>query len=549
MRSRILFLSTLFSVPLLAFALDFSGDNLPYSDVSSGTPEAAAISLLTTENVLEGYPDGSFRPERTLNRAEFLKIVIESNPDVHASEGEAEHCFPDVFPEEWFSTYVCLAKRLSIVSGYPDGTFKPAGNVNYAEALKMLANLYGYPYAPEQNDAWYAPYYRSADERGVTLPVGTAFDAFLTRGQMARLAAAFLAEDRGVLAEYRLAERGLWSSSSSSSSSSTSASSSSSSSSTSSSSSSSSSSSALSFLPARSTFMIVGSLTKPLADGIIESEGEDEEIRYVRVKLDQEVRTVDFMELLTEDGTLIASLPQRTTTDIGEWEQTYEAYLPAGEGFVLPADTPVHVYARAKIRDLGNNGASNQLLQVRDILVSSFGMTSGDTDSHPLLGPFPKHQSAFGRITSVRSVGEAEGALAIGTGQTLARFAFDAEALSGKNVTLRQLTLTAEKEGSISLSSIRVMNGETGESSPCTMGTSGINCLSLPASLGRIDGSLTLSIVADVSSASSDAVLRLVLHETGSPSSLGSVHWTDGTGEFRWVESEEPVARGTVWRR
>ena len=75
-KSMIFFLGIL--IPTTLFALDFSGTNLPYNDVQEGTPEAAGISVLTREGVLRGYADGAFRLKNLLNRAEFLKIVLES---------------------------------------------------------------------------------------------------------------------------------------------------------------------------------------------------------------------------------------------------------------------------------------------------------------------------------------------------------------------------------------------------------------------------------------------------------------------------------------
>jgi hypothetical protein len=143
------------SFALPVFALNFSESNLPYSDVRAGTAESAAISVLTDEGIVSGYPDGTFRPSRTLNRAEFLKIVLESASSLNVSASDAASCFPDMHQEDWFSRYVCFAKNHEFIGGYPDGTFKPVNSVNYAEALKMLSTMYGYELDHEEGDTWF----------------------------------------------------------------------------------------------------------------------------------------------------------------------------------------------------------------------------------------------------------------------------------------------------------------------------------------------------------------------------------------------------------
>src|SRR6185295_10570076 len=69
---------------------------------------------------------------------EFLKILLESRGEVTS---DMKNCFPDV-QEEWFAKYVCLAKSEGIVGGYPDGTFKPNQSINFVEASKMLTLAY-----------------------------------------------------------------------------------------------------------------------------------------------------------------------------------------------------------------------------------------------------------------------------------------------------------------------------------------------------------------------------------------------------------------------
>lgn len=98
-----------------------------------------AIEFLYTEGVLEGYPDGTFKPENSINRAEFLKVIIAANftPSEY-EEFVGASCFSDVSPDEWFAEYVCFAKDQEIVAGYGDGTFLPTQTVTLNESLKMM---------------------------------------------------------------------------------------------------------------------------------------------------------------------------------------------------------------------------------------------------------------------------------------------------------------------------------------------------------------------------------------------------------------------------
>ena len=135
-----------------------------FSDVPQAYEHRRAIEYLQQAGVIRGYDDGTFRPTGMVNRAELLKILvgglgIEPDPNVY------RECFPDVI-DQWYAPFVCYAQSVGWVQGYPDGTFGPEKPVRFAEALKMLANVRGYPPAPSDESvrrgvdpaAWFAPY-------------------------------------------------------------------------------------------------------------------------------------------------------------------------------------------------------------------------------------------------------------------------------------------------------------------------------------------------------------------------------------------------------
>ncbi|EKD47641.1 MAG: S-layer protein sap precursor, partial [uncultured bacterium] len=109
-----------------------------FEDVSENYKYYKAIEYLREEGVVGGYSDGTFRPDQSVSRVEALKMIFEAI-DAELSDGSAL-TFPDVDNEEWYVDYVATAKVLGIVDGYPDGTFRPTDPVNKVELLKMLFN-------------------------------------------------------------------------------------------------------------------------------------------------------------------------------------------------------------------------------------------------------------------------------------------------------------------------------------------------------------------------------------------------------------------------
>ena len=109
-----------------------------FSDVRDNHSNAEAINTLKEEEVIDGYPDGTFKPDGEINRAELAKLVVEkvANP----SPDDYNNCFPDI-ADEWFAAYVCYAKEMGWVQGYDDETFKPGNNVTRVEALKMILEV------------------------------------------------------------------------------------------------------------------------------------------------------------------------------------------------------------------------------------------------------------------------------------------------------------------------------------------------------------------------------------------------------------------------
>ncbi|MEK7528471.1 MAG: S-layer homology domain-containing protein [Patescibacteria group bacterium] len=148
-------------------SINFSYDR--FSDVDVESDYYEILGFLAERNILGGYPDGTFKPDRLMSRVEVLRVLLDAAgvevPDVSASETAG---FSDVVPGQWYVKYVKAAKDKGIVSGYPDGTFGVTKTIKLGEALKMLflANDIEVPDLPEdailpsdvKENHWFAPY-------------------------------------------------------------------------------------------------------------------------------------------------------------------------------------------------------------------------------------------------------------------------------------------------------------------------------------------------------------------------------------------------------
>lgn len=153
----------------LVLNVSFSPLVAAFTDIRSGSQLETYVNDLSAKGIISGYPDGSFRPTQTINRAEALKIIFETvgiSADADGNSG-----FPDVPTAEWYAKYVKKAKDGSIVAGYPDGRFRPQQEVNRAEFVKMaLSALPNFAELPLRKDPalrqftdldagqWYVPY-------------------------------------------------------------------------------------------------------------------------------------------------------------------------------------------------------------------------------------------------------------------------------------------------------------------------------------------------------------------------------------------------------
>lgn len=182
-------------ISLLLFNTAFAST---FTDVPYDHPYSTSISFLESYKIVEGYEDGTYKPESLINRAEFLKIALE------ATKVELDSATPtgfsDVDESAWYAPYIRKAKNEGWIQGYPDGTFKPEQSINKVEALKMLGEIQQWdrltlPEVPEAafDDTyrfiWYSPYLHFAKENNLLFEETNNFypETLINRGYMAEL--------------------------------------------------------------------------------------------------------------------------------------------------------------------------------------------------------------------------------------------------------------------------------------------------------------------------------------------------------------------------
>ncbi len=103
-----------------------------YGDVTADEWYNNAVSTLSNAGVISGYPDGTFRPDAPITRAEMAKIIA-----LFAKLDKSENRFNDI-AGHWAEAYIRLAAGNGWLAGYPDGSFRPQQSITRAETVTMI---------------------------------------------------------------------------------------------------------------------------------------------------------------------------------------------------------------------------------------------------------------------------------------------------------------------------------------------------------------------------------------------------------------------------
>ena len=111
-----------------------------YTDVKAGDWFNNAVSTLSRMGILGGYADGTFRPDATITRAEFAKIAVSF---FKYKDIASENIFTDVVRGSWYESFVTAAAEIGLIEGYEDGSFRPESGITRAEACTIINRTLG----------------------------------------------------------------------------------------------------------------------------------------------------------------------------------------------------------------------------------------------------------------------------------------------------------------------------------------------------------------------------------------------------------------------
>lgn len=156
-----------------------------FEDTDVNTGVGNAVKQLVQLGIINGYPDGTFRPQETLTRGQFAKIAVcMLGEEQQAASRSANAIFSDVPTKHWASGYINYIAERQIINGYPDGTFGAEDTINYAQAITILIRLLGYT-GEDVAYKWPDGYITKAQSLGITNGISFGTYENITRGNAA----------------------------------------------------------------------------------------------------------------------------------------------------------------------------------------------------------------------------------------------------------------------------------------------------------------------------------------------------------------------------
>ncbi len=131
------------SLVLGSFSMAFAAPSVP-TDVA-GSPNAEAITVNVNLGIVEGFPDGTFKPAEAVNRAQFAKMIVQAlGIPESALAGYTKVSFKDMSGYGWATPYIAFCESKGIMLGDGNGNAMPGRGINSNEAVTMLLRAVGY---------------------------------------------------------------------------------------------------------------------------------------------------------------------------------------------------------------------------------------------------------------------------------------------------------------------------------------------------------------------------------------------------------------------
>ena len=131
-----------------------------FSDVSSSYWARDFIAELAQRDIIAGFPDGTFRPDTPVTRAQFAAMMRKANREFKKDKIRNSTTFVDVPSTYWATTAIDDAYTTGFLAGYPGNIFRPEQNIPREQVLVSLAN--GLNYSATQSTSTLLSYYNDA---------------------------------------------------------------------------------------------------------------------------------------------------------------------------------------------------------------------------------------------------------------------------------------------------------------------------------------------------------------------------------------------------
>lgn len=145
--------------PLVASAPAFA-QSTSFSDVSSSYWARNFIAELSQRDVIAGFPDGTFKPDAPVTRAQFAAMLRKANQEFQKSAIRSNTSFVDVRSNYWAASAIQEAYTTGFLAGYPGNVFRPEQNIPREQVLVSLAN--GLDYSSSSATSTVLSYYNDA---------------------------------------------------------------------------------------------------------------------------------------------------------------------------------------------------------------------------------------------------------------------------------------------------------------------------------------------------------------------------------------------------
>ena len=157
--------SVIYRIKNKSYEAPFTATGTVFPDVESDRWSVVEIEYMADKGIIEGYPDGEFKPVRSLTRAEFASLIYRL---VGFEKVTSENPFSDINEEHWGYEAVIALYEAGLIQGYEDGTIRPDNDITRAEVMTVVNKILGrkplasyvksldfMPYNDLDEKAWY----------------------------------------------------------------------------------------------------------------------------------------------------------------------------------------------------------------------------------------------------------------------------------------------------------------------------------------------------------------------------------------------------------